>query len=302
MDHLELAVAQISAAYSSTPPAELFLAARTYRHHIDHLLQGPHTLREARQLYTFAGWLSETLAWLSHDLGQPLAADAYCIDAFTHAEEAGHDELCAWALDARASIAFHGHCLPQALQAAEQGVSIAPAEHPIRVRLQAQYARVLAHQGRSHEYDTALSRALRYYDQLPASPPTRFGKQTLKLVAYAITSYPASSSLALQRFDVARIHAERALSEHMSANARDRSPSRAALAKLDLAIAMAGLGDPSAAVRLGQEALQSPRVVMSVQNRANGLLQWLSTSFPNSRQAVMFEASVREARRTMRTP
>lgn len=106
LEHLELAIIDFNHAYSHTAPTELFNKVRWYRQRLAQLIQGPHTLRQGRQLYTDAGWLSELLAWLAHDLGDPTAAAAYCVDAWQYGWQAEHDELCAWAMDAKASIAF----------------------------------------------------------------------------------------------------------------------------------------------------------------------------------------------------
>jgi tetratricopeptide (TPR) repeat protein len=280
LDHLELAVADISASYSRGSPQEVFAVAHSYRRHVDELLNGPHTLAEARELYVHAGWLSETLAWVTHDLGSPLAADAYCVDAFQHADQAGHNELCAWAMDARATVALYDNRPDDALHAVLRGAEKAPAGHPLGVRLQAQAARALARLGHREDFGAAFRQALDAYDALPAVTPTRFGKGTAKLAAYAVTSYGASSYLALGIFDEARGHAELAVREHENAVERDRSPSREAIARLELAAALAGLGEPEEAARLGIAALASPRVVGSVVARAADLGRVMLDRYP----------------------
>jgi hypothetical protein len=69
LEHLELAVTEINMAWTRTPPDELFDTARWYRQQVDRLIAGQHTLREGRQLYAYAGWLSQLLALLAFDLG-----------------------------------------------------------------------------------------------------------------------------------------------------------------------------------------------------------------------------------------
>ena len=141
-------------------------------------------------------------------------------------------------------------------------------------------ARTLAYLGRRDDFNHAIGQALDLYEKLPSPSPTRFGKRTEKLAAYAITSYPASSCLALGMFEEAKRHAETALREYSTATARDRSPSREAITKLELAMAMAKLGDPEHAVHLGKEALSSSRIVRSVVNRARQLEHFLLDRYP----------------------
>ncbi|TDD96856.1 hypothetical protein E1298_02425, partial [Actinomadura rubrisoli] len=120
--HLDAVVTELDRAYIGSPPGELFAMARTYRHQVAELIQGPHTLQQARELYVYAAWLSEALAWLAHDLGDPFAAEAWAVDAFEHADQAGHDELCAWAADAMASTAIYNNQPARALAAAQRGI------------------------------------------------------------------------------------------------------------------------------------------------------------------------------------
>jgi hypothetical protein len=99
LDHLEAVVTDLDRSYWAKPPGELFVVARAYRQRVDQLIQGRHTLREERELYFYAAWLSELLALLAHDFGFPLAAEAYAIDCYEHADQAGQDVLCAWATE-----------------------------------------------------------------------------------------------------------------------------------------------------------------------------------------------------------
>ena len=280
LEHLELSVAKISVSYSSSPPDELFAVARSYRLKVDALINAPHTLAEGRRLYVYAAWLSETLAWTAHDLGDAVVADAYCRDAFAHAEEAGHVQLCAWALDARASIAFHDDRLHDALKAAQQGAQLPLDRHPLSVRLKAQEARAHAYLGHRRPFQEALDEASRRHDSLPSHSPKRFGKRTDKLAAYAMTSYPAASYLILEMFDEARECSEAALQEHATAHQRDRSPSREAIDQINLAHALAGLGDSRTSVRIATEALASSRIVGSVVARARQLAAFMNTRYP----------------------
>src|SRR5205823_4112656 len=67
LEHLDRVIAGMAAAFAYTPPAHLIPRARLYRRQVARFIAGRHTLRELRQLYRDAGWLSIILAWLSHD-------------------------------------------------------------------------------------------------------------------------------------------------------------------------------------------------------------------------------------------
>ncbi|MGX9225759.1 XRE family transcriptional regulator [Streptomyces albus] len=282
LDHLDLAVTEFNHAYSLKSPAAVFDALLDYRRKTDALLKGRHTHRQERELLALAGWMSELLAWLAHDLGDARTGLAFATDAFVHAQQAGHGQLCAWAMDAAASINLYEQRPDRARQAALKGLTEAPRDHPLAVRLHAQEARAAAADGDAEGFHTAYRAAQDVYQYLPPRTPTRFGMNVLPLADYALTSYPATSCVWLGQADAARQHAERALATYESAPAAARSPSREAIARIDLALAHAQLGDPDDAVALGHQALGSDRVVDSVLGRASDLTAYLARRYPRS--------------------
>jgi tetratricopeptide (TPR) repeat protein len=285
LEHLRNVVADLNDAYARTPPGDLFDRARTYRHQVDRLIAGPKTLPEERELFAYAGWLSEILALLAHDLGDVVAAGAYCNDAWEHADHAGHAELCAWAMDAKSTISLYAGRPDRAFAAALRGLRAVPAGHPLAVRLHGQAGRAaarLAQKGCCAPEDCHghLCQAEALYDALPARCPKRFGLDTATLASYAVHSYAASSYLALGQFGKAKASAERALTVHVSAPPQDRSPSREAIARIDLGVALAALGEPEEACGLGRQALASGRVVGSVLGRASELGTLVTRRYP----------------------
>jgi transcriptional regulator with XRE-family HTH domain len=110
VEHLRLAIAEMAMAFAFTAPRELILPALWYRRHVATLLASSrHTLRERRELYGCAGWLSIILGWLSHDLGDSRTGEAYCLDAWEHGWQAEYREVCARAMDATATIALYAN-------------------------------------------------------------------------------------------------------------------------------------------------------------------------------------------------
>ncbi len=140
LDHFEAVVTDLNRSSQLEPPGEQFVIAHAYRQRVEKLIQGRHTLKEERELYVYAAWLSELLACHAHDLGYPLAAEAYAIDCYEHADQAGHDELCAWATDATATIAMYAARPGKALMAAKKGIGKISHHHPLAVGLRAQAA------------------------------------------------------------------------------------------------------------------------------------------------------------------
>ncbi|MER7048088.1 XRE family transcriptional regulator [Streptomyces jumonjinensis] len=280
LDHLDLAVTEFNRAYSLKPPQAVFDAVIDYRRKVDALLRGRHTHRQERELLAFAGWLSELLAWLAHDLGDARAGLAFATDAFVHGQQSGHGQLSAWAMDAAASINLYEQRPGRARDAALKGLIDAPATHPLTVRLHAQAARAAAADGNADGFTTAFRAAEDAHRLLPPRSPRRFGMDVLPLADYALTSYPATSFIWLGQAEQARQHAEQALAIYEAAPAASRSPSREAIARIDLALAHALLGNLDDAVALGHQALGSARVVDSVRHRAGDLTSFLNRRYP----------------------
>lgn len=58
----------------------MFPVALAYRQRVEELINGKHTLAEARELYVHAAYLSRRLSDLADDLGATLTAQAFAID------------------------------------------------------------------------------------------------------------------------------------------------------------------------------------------------------------------------------
>jgi len=179
------------------------------------------------------------------------------------------------------SIALYTGSAERAVAAAWQGIGKAPAMHPLAVRLRAQAARAHAKLGQRQECESLLAEAQALYDRLPARAPMRNAIDTSVLASYAMTAYPASCYVWLGDYRQAEAYGRRALAAHESAPEGSRSPSREAIARIDLAIAVAALGAPDEGSALGWEALSSPRVVDSVRSRAGDLDAVLTAHYPD---------------------
>ncbi|MGH4007638.1 MAG: helix-turn-helix domain-containing protein [Pseudonocardiaceae bacterium] len=301
LEHLELVVSDLNRVYSKNPPAEQFIVARAYRSRVNELIRGRRTLKELQALYVYAAWLSELLAWLAHDLGNSRTAQAFALDCYTYADEVGHGELCGWAADAMASIAMYSEHPDSAARAAMRGAAKVSTSHPLAVRLRAQAARAHARSGQREACESLFDEAHRLHERLPVKAPTRFTIDTSTLACYAMTAYPASAYVWLGDFETARTHGEAALAVHESAPPASRSPSREAIARLDLATALAQLDTPDEAVALGDQALTSTRVVTSVVLRARDLDRALVSQYPKLACVREFHEQYQQVARCLTT-
>lgn len=83
-----------------------------------------------------------------------------------------------------------------------------------------------------------------------------------------------------------------------SASPVDCSPSREAIARIDLSIALTHLGSLDEAVAQGSQALFSVQVVNSVLSRAGELDRALMTCFPQEAVAQSFHEQYRQVARS----
>ncbi|MGQ0779194.1 MAG: helix-turn-helix domain-containing protein [Pseudonocardiales bacterium] len=281
LEHLDLVLTDLNRSYCHEPPAELFVVAWTYRSRVDELIRGRHTLTELRELYVYAGCLSELLARLANDLGHPHTAQSYALDSYTHAGQAGHGELQGYAADAMTTIANYAGRPDQSAQAAMQGIAHVPLDHPLGIQLRVKAARAYARLGNRENFETLFTEARRLHDRMPTQAPIRFGLDTGAMADYAIAAYPAQAYRWLDDFPTAKAHSEAALAAHESAPPGGSSPGKEAMARLVLAIALTHLGTPDEAVALGNAALTSPICTATfVRTHARDLNTALTTRYP----------------------
>jgi hypothetical protein len=200
LEHLTAVIAELDHAYEWRPAAELFPVARAYRQRVAQLINGQHTLREARELYADAAHLSYRLSDLANDLGSRIAAEAYAIDAYRHADQAGHDELCAWACSSLTCWALTAGQVAKAVTAAERGIAKAPAGSPVAPRLHARAAQGYALQAIGRPAPNGFTRLGASATSCPISPQpgsgaVEHGKQAVARPEYSAASFeePASS-------------------------------------------------------------------------------------------------------------
>jgi tetratricopeptide (TPR) repeat protein len=272
LEHLDFVVSDLAAVFSHTPPGELFLKARRYRHQVEDLIAGRHTLREGRELYRHAGSLSVILAWLSVDLGDLVTAEAHCLDAWEHAWQAEDHEICALAMDAKTTISTYGNQPAAARDAAERGLKHAPRGSAAAAGVSVKLARAYARLGQVDQFQDVLKDAQARFDRLDHQSSGLFSANSGTLAFYVADSY-----ILLDQPNRAIAYAKETISF-----CRDSSldPTRETLARLDLARAHADLGQPDDAVEHIEQALSSERITGPVLRRTGDLIVRLQHKYP----------------------
>ncbi|MGH3692692.1 MAG: tetratricopeptide repeat protein [Pseudonocardiaceae bacterium] len=275
LEHIESVVRGIAADFAHTLPGELFSKVRWYRREVEDLITGRHTLREGKELYRHAGWLSVILAWLSNDLGDPVTAEAHCMDAWEHGWQAEDNEICAWAMDAKATIFTYSNQSSAARDAAERGLQQAPRGSAAAVRVGAQLARAYAKLGQADQFKDVLKGTQIRLEQLDHQSSGLFSADFGRLASYAASSY-----IWLGQPGRALPYAKEAIAFYQNVGLSDRSPTREAISRLDLALAHAELGQPDDAAEQVELALSSERITGSVLSRLGDLVVRIQHKYP----------------------
>jgi tetratricopeptide (TPR) repeat protein len=222
--------------------------------------------------------LSVILAWLSNDLGDPVAAEAHCLDAWEHGWQAEDHEICAWAMDAKATTFKYGNQPSVSKDAAERGLKQAPQGGAAAVRVSAQLVRACAKLGRADQVEDVLKDAQRRFDQLDHQGSGLFSVDSGRLASYAASSY-----MSLGQPDRAMSYAQEAIAFYRGVGLSERSPTREAIARLDLALAHVALGQPDDAAEQIAQALSSERITAAVVKGLGGLTVRMQHKYPQLR-------------------
>lgn len=275
LEHLDSVVSDLAATTNHTPPGELFPKARWYRRQTEDLIAGRHTLREGRELYCHAGSLSIILAWLSIDLGDLAAAEAHCLDAWEHGWQAEDHEICAWAMDAKATIATYSNQPAAARDAAERGLKHAPLGSAAAVGVGVKLARAYARLGQEDQFQEVLKDTQTRFDQLD-----HLGSGLFSVNSGWLAFYTADSHILLDQPERAIPYAKETISFCQGLGPSEREPTREALARLDLARAHVDLGQPDDAAENIEQALSSEFITGTVLSRLGDLIVRMRRKYP----------------------
>lgn len=272
VERLEQAVDSLAIAYPSTPPSTLLRRVSRYRGYVAMLLGARMTLAEHRRLLNVGGWLSLLSATCLIDLGMRDAALAHLGTAAQMARETGHAELGAWCLETRAWQALTDGDYRQAAAIAQGAQRMAPDGSSAHIQATAQEGRAWARLGDARETHGALRRVEALVSSLPdpENPEHHYRYDPAKSQAYVATTLAWIGDPASERY------ARQVLARLESTADGPPRPRRAASARLDLALTLAGTGRLDEAAGTALEAVTSRLLVPSNYWRAEEVISAVS--------------------------
>jgi hypothetical protein len=276
-ERLELAIDDMATAYPRSAPGELLGRVRAHLAYTTRLLDGRTTIGQRQRLMVSGGWLSLLAATLLIDQHRDHAASTYLRTAMQLARETGHTEIAAWCLETRAWQLVTSGGYRQAVELSRAAQEVAPSGGSAHIQATAQEGRAWARLGDSRQTRAALAAVEQLV--LPLPPPERpehhYVYDPPKACVYVATT------LAWLGDSAAEPAARDILAALENHGADPPRPRRIALARLDLALALAlvtagkldeSAASASAAVASGRLApVDRPRVheiVAAVTSRA----------------------------------
>ena len=255
VERLELAVDELAIAYPSTPSADLYGRVRGYLSYVIRLLDARMTLAEHRRLLVVGGWMSLLAATTLIDLHRDHAAAAHLRTAAQLAREADHAEVAAWCLETQAWQVLTAGDYQQAADISQAAQRIAPKTGSAFIQAMAQEGRAWARLGAAAETRAALSRVEALVSPLPMPerPEHHYRYDPPKAQVYVATTLSWLGDKAAEGL------ARQVLAAIEAPGERPR-PRRAALARLDLALALTAAGKHDEAAGVTLEAIKSGRL------------------------------------------
>lgn len=179
-------------------------------------------------------------------------------------------------MDAKATIFTYSNQPSAARDAAGRGLQHAPCGSAAAVRVSAQLARAYAKLGQPDQFEDVLKDAQFKLDRLDHQSSGLFSADSGRLASYAASSY-----IWLDQPGRAVPYALEAIAFYRDAGPSERSPTREAISRLDLALAHAKLGQPDDAAEQIERALSSERITGSILSRLGDLVVRMRHKYPH---------------------
>ncbi len=255
VERLELAVDELAIAYPGTPPAELLTRVRAYLGYVARLLDARSTLTEHRRLLVVGGWMSLLAATTLIDLHRDQAAAAHLRTAAQFARETGHTEIAAWCLETQAWQVLTAGEYRRAVEISQAAQRVAPKDGSAYIQATAQEGRAWARLGDAAETRATLARIEALVSPLPMPdrPEHHYQYDPPKAEVYVATTLAWLGDRSSERL-------ARQVLAAIEAPGEQPRPRRAALARLDLALALTSGGKHDEAVGVALEAVRSGRL------------------------------------------
>ncbi|MFI9552665.1 multiprotein-bridging factor 1 family protein [Nonomuraea endophytica] len=268
LDRLELAVDDLASAYPTTHPVQLLGRTRRHLEYVARLLDGRKTIAEHRRLLVAGGWLSLLAATCHIDLRQYAPAAARLRTAAQLADHAGHAEVAAWCIETRAWQALSDGDYPQAVSLSQAAQSLAPRDGSAFIQATAQEGRAWARLGEGAETRAVLHRIERLVSPLPVPdrPEHHYRYDPAKSDTYTATT------LSWVGDPAAVTYARQVLTRLEDPDYGVPRPRRAALARLDLALALLAADEPGEAGYVALQAMTTRLLVPSNYWRAKEVI------------------------------
>lgn len=288
LEDLNTVIEHYKQIFRSTPPSELYHEILGVRAHVGTLLDGTRAANNHSDLVVVAGWLSNLLALVTHDLHDRAASLVWCADAERRSREAHYPELEGWAAQTRVLMSFYGGQAHEAVTHAQRGQQFAPLGTIAHAKLVAHEMRAWALIGNSDKVFSTRWRAEKAIAKLPPDTPTR-GAFSISLAEDP--PYTATSLLLLGRHQEALEATRRVMGTFYGSGTgegRREHPSGFAQTHLILALALAGLGELDEAYAAGCVALDAPQLTRPVAVLAGKLDRTLMRDFTDTTEACVY--------------
>ena len=255
VERLELTVDDLATAYPGTPSAVLLDRVRGYLGYVSRLLDARTTLAEHRRLLVAGGWLSLLAATTLIDLHRDHAAAAHLRTAAQLARETRHAEIAAWCLETQAWQVLTAGDYRRAVDISQASQRIAPKSGSVFIQATAQEGRAWARLGDARQTRATLNRVEALVSPLPVPdrPEHHYRYDPPKAQFYVATTLSWLGDTAAEGI------ARQVLAAIEAPELRPR-PRRAALARLDLALALTAADKHDEAAGVALEAVTSGRL------------------------------------------
>lgn len=255
LDALRITADRLCSEYPYMPSEQLRLEGTQWLRRVASLQGSRMTLSQHRELLTLAGWLALLVGCVEYDMGHKQAAEATRKAALSLGNEAENGEIQGWAYEMRAWFSLTMGDFRGVIAASRGGAQVA-GNHSVAVQLAGQEAKAWARMGDRRQTELALERGRQLLENFehPENLDHHFVVDPAKFDFYSMDCYRH-----LGETRIAETLAREVIRESTNYDGTERSPMRAAEARLTLGVTSALDGDVDAAVIHGERALEAPR-------------------------------------------
>ncbi|MGA6163072.1 helix-turn-helix domain-containing protein [Amycolatopsis magusensis] len=229
LEYLHLTTDELCCQYAWRDAGKLREEAIFWLGNVKALLAGPCSLGDHRELLVVAGWLSLLIGCLDYDMGDERGAEFARRSAFEVGKETNHGEIQGWSFEMGAWFALTQGNYQAVANFARGGLRAAP-HSSVAVQLTALDAKATARMGARVDRILDDGFSILSGHDTPSRPDHHFVIDPTKWAFYAMDCYRIS-----RQNDKSAMHAREVLRLSKGTGGVEKSPMRAAEAKLTLA-------------------------------------------------------------------